>query len=89
LRKILRGNWTNEYQRPIYFVELRDGYCCSWCEMHREELLLLPHPLSRCKIRRLVRGVDAEIVGRVTGAGVSFMDSAEPAHLQLPPLKKT
>jgi transcriptional regulator with XRE-family HTH domain len=67
-RKILRRGWMSEYERPIYFVELRDGYCCSWCELNRDELLLLPHPLSRCKIRRLAHGIDGEIIGRVTGA---------------------
>lgn len=82
-RKVLRRGWTSEYERPIYFVELRDGYCCTWCELNREELLLLPHPLSPCKIRRLVHGVDAEIIGRVTGAGVSFTDAPD-GGLQLP-----
>jgi transcriptional regulator with XRE-family HTH domain len=89
VRKILRRGWTSEYERPIYFVELRDGYCCSWCELNHEELLLLPHPLSPCKIRRLVPGVDAEIIGRVTGAGISFTDALD-ANLQvrLRPVKR-
>jgi transcriptional regulator with XRE-family HTH domain len=88
LRKILRGSWTDEHERPIYCVELRDGYCCSWCEMHHEELLLLPHPLSRCKIRRFIYGVEAEIIGRVTGAGISFMPPANGAHLLVPAERK-
>lgn len=88
-RKIAGSGWTSEYERPIYFVELRDGYCCSWCEMNQKELLLLPHPLSPCKIRRLIHGVDAEVIGRVTGAGISFADGAD-ASLQagLQPPKK-
>jgi transcriptional regulator with XRE-family HTH domain len=82
-RKILRCGWTSEYERPIYFVELRDGYCCSWCELNHEKLLLLPHPLSPCKIRSLIHGVDAEIIGRVTGAGISFIHAPDA---KLPPL---
>jgi transcriptional regulator with XRE-family HTH domain len=74
-RKILRRGWNSEYERPIYFVELREGYCCSWCELNYGELLLLPHPLSPCTIRRLIHGVDAEIIGRVTGAGISFTNA--------------
>jgi transcriptional regulator with XRE-family HTH domain len=88
-RKILRRGWTSEYERPIYFVELRDGYCCSWCELNYEELLLLPHPLSPCKIRRLIHGVDAEIIGLVTGAGISFTDAPDAnPHLPVGPPKK-
>jgi hypothetical protein len=81
-RKILRCGWTSEHERPIYFVELRDGYCCSWCDLNREELLLPPHPLSPCKIRRLIHGVDAEIIGRVTGAGISFNNAPIEACLR-------
>jgi transcriptional regulator with XRE-family HTH domain len=88
-RKILRRGWMSEYERPIYFVELRDGYCCSWCELNHEELLLLPHPLSPCKIRRLAHGVDAEIIGRVTGAGISFADAPDAGfQSMLRPVKK-
>ena len=88
-RKIIRCAWTSEHERPIYFVELRDGYCCSWCELNHEELLLLPHPLSPCKIRRLIHGVDAEIIGRVTGAGISFVDVPDASLPSMPrPLKK-
>jgi transcriptional regulator with XRE-family HTH domain len=90
LRKIVRCGWNSEYERPIYFVELRDGYCCSWCELNQAELLLLPHPLSPCKIKRLVYGVDAEIIGRVTGAGVSFVSTPDTgSELPLSPPKKS
>jgi transcriptional regulator with XRE-family HTH domain len=87
VRKILPGRWRTEYERPIYFVELRDGYCCSWCELHEESLLLLPHPLSPSKVRRVTYGVDAEIVGQVTGAGIrltSAEDLPARAALRLP-----
>jgi hypothetical protein len=30
-RKITTGRWTSEFDRPIYFLELHDGYVCSWC----------------------------------------------------------
>src|SRR5262249_28257374 len=34
--KIKPGVWRSEYDRPIYFVELRDSYCCCWCELERD-----------------------------------------------------
>jgi len=82
VRRILPRRWRTEYERPIYFVELRDGYCCCWCELQDQALLLLPHPLSPCKVRRVTSGVDAEIVGQVTGAGIRLTNAEEaPANL--------
>jgi transcriptional regulator with XRE-family HTH domain len=75
VRKILRGPWLTEYDRPIYFVELRNGYSCAWCELQDQHLLLLPHPLSPSKIRRLTYGIEAEIIGQVTGAGIRLTDT--------------
>jgi transcriptional regulator with XRE-family HTH domain len=57
--------WRTEYERPIYFVELRDGYCCGWCELQGNQLLLIPHHSSRVGIRRFTYPKEAEIVGRV------------------------
>jgi transcriptional regulator with XRE-family HTH domain len=66
VRKIQGRGWNTEYDRPIYFVELRDGYRCSWCDLQGKELWLIPHPLSPCRAHRLVPGVDGEIIGQVT-----------------------
>jgi len=59
--------WHNEYERPIYFIELRDGYACGWCELQGNQLLIIPHHSSPATIRRFTYPKDAEIVGRVTG----------------------
>jgi len=58
--------WRTEYERPIYFVELRDGYSCGWCELQGNQLLLIPHHCSDVSIRRFTYPKEAEIVGRVT-----------------------
>ena len=39
-------------------------------------LLLMPHPLSHCKIRRFVYSAEAEIVGRVTAVAMRLNDPA-------------
>jgi len=57
--------WRTEYERPIYFVELRDGYACGWCELQGNQLLLIPHHSSHVSIRRFTYPKEAEIVGRV------------------------
>lgn len=68
--------WRTEFDRPIYFVELRDGYACSWCELHGSRLTLLPHPLSPCSIRQFTYPIEAEIVGRVTAVAMRIVDYA-------------
>ncbi|HWR15466.1 MAG TPA: helix-turn-helix transcriptional regulator [Terriglobales bacterium] len=57
----------NEYERPIYFTELRDNqYACSWCQLDGNYLFLIPSPQSRVGIRQFRYPQDAEIIGRVT-----------------------
>jgi transcriptional regulator with XRE-family HTH domain len=55
----------NEFDRPIYFVELRDGYACGWCELQDNHLLIIPHHSSPAKVRGFRYLREAEIVGRV------------------------
>jgi transcriptional regulator with XRE-family HTH domain len=74
VRKIQTRGWRTEYDRPIYFLELRDGYVCSWCDLQGGEVWLIPHPLSPCQVRRLIPGVDAEIIGQVTAAALRLTD---------------
>jgi len=71
---------------PIYFVELRDGYACSWCDLLDDQLLLLPHPLSPCSVRKFKYGTDAEIVGQVRGGNAltDLNDSTPDASAKLP-----
>ena len=64
-RKILNVKWENEYDRPIYFLELRGGYLCSWCEIGGGYLSAIPHPNSKCEVRRFAYPREADIVGRV------------------------
>jgi transcriptional regulator with XRE-family HTH domain len=59
--------WRNEYERPIYFIELRGGYACGWCELHGNQLLIIPHPSSPAGVRQFTYLKEAEIVGRVIG----------------------
>lgn len=78
VRRIQPMRWRTEFDRPIYFVELRDGYACSWCELQEGHLLILPHPLSPQGVRRYAFGKDAEIVGQVTAIAMT-LTSPEPS----------
>jgi transcriptional regulator with XRE-family HTH domain len=70
--KVKPGNWQNEFDRPIFFVELRDGYACSWCELDGNQLLLIPYPQSRKQIRQVRYPAEADIVGRVTAVTMTI-----------------
>ena len=67
LNKVVEGGWRSEYERPIYFVELRDGYTACWCSLKGEYLVLQPHPLSPTPVRMLRLSEEAEIMGQVVG----------------------
>ena len=58
--KVVEGSWRSEYERPIYFVETRDGHTCCWCSMRRDEIILQSHPLSPVPVRILRHPQEAE-----------------------------
>jgi transcriptional regulator with XRE-family HTH domain len=67
VRRLQESEWANEYDRPMYFVELHDGYRCGWFQREGARLAMQPHPLSRCMPESWITPDDAEIVGRVVG----------------------
>jgi len=77
-RKISTEKWNTEFDRPIYFVELRNGYVCSWCQVDRGQLIVIPHPHSHQDVRRFDYPSQAEIVGRVTGVAMRIVREKEP-----------
>jgi transcriptional regulator with XRE-family HTH domain len=64
------GKWRSEYERPIYFVETREGYTACWCALRGDMLVLQPHPLSPVAVRMLKYRQHAEVVGRVVGVAM-------------------
>lgn len=84
LNEVREGSWKSELERPIYFIELRDGYACSWCELHEHRLILVPHPLSPCSVRQFVYPDEAEVVGQVTAAAMRLVNlSADSSRATL------
>jgi transcriptional regulator with XRE-family HTH domain len=79
--KVVEGAWRSEYERPIYFVETRDGHTCCWCSMRKDEIILQPHPLSPVAIRVLRHPQEAEVLGQVVGVAMKLTEwrSLEPA----------
>jgi transcriptional regulator with XRE-family HTH domain len=82
--KIKTGAWREELERPIYFVELREGYACGWCELKDGQLLLVPHITSPQPIRRFSYLDEAEIIGRVTGVAMRISGGGLSSLSDLP-----
>ena len=72
--KLTTVAWRNEYERPIFFIELRDAYACGWCELQSNQLLIIPHPSSPASVRRFIYPREAEIAGRVVGYRTPCVD---------------
>lgn len=79
VREVLSpSSWRTELDRPIYFVKTPGGYACSWCELKRNQLTLVPHPLSRTRLRHFAYTREAEIIGRVTGIAMRIVHPGRP-----------
>jgi len=69
-RKVSAQGWGNEFERPIYFLEHREGFTCAWCSLQDDQIILQPHPASLCHplVYPYPSGVD--IVGQVVGVAM-------------------
>jgi|SRR5580698_322084 hypothetical protein len=90
-RVVLDQQWRSEYERPIYFVETREGFTCCWCSLRLNSLVLQPHPLSPVLVRVLKHPQEAEVIGQVVGVAMRI-GNLRPYELQEPrefPVPKT
>ncbi len=77
-KRIDAGGWLNQFDRPIYFVELRNTYACAWCELSAGRLLLVPYPQAGNQVRAVRFPEDAGIIGRVTAVLMRIADIKQP-----------
>ena len=82
-RVVTEQQWRSEYERPIYFVETRDGFTCCWCSFRLNSLVLQPHPLSPTPVRVLKHPQEAEVIGQVVGVAMRI-GNLRPSDLQEP-----
>jgi transcriptional regulator with XRE-family HTH domain len=68
-RRIAADGWTNEMDRPIYFLEHRSGYRCGWCTPYEDQILVQPHPSSHQKPGWYAVG-EIDVIGQVTGVAM-------------------
>ena len=70
--RVVEGAWRSEYERPIYFLETREGNACCWCTVKRDSIILQPHPLSPVTLRIFKYPQDAEVIGQVVGMAMKL-----------------
>jgi len=80
--RIATGGWTNEYDRPIYFFERRDGYLCGWCDLSGNRLVIQPHPASHQKPSVFQYPAEIDLVGQVTGVAM-LLGPAKRRHARI------
>jgi transcriptional regulator with XRE-family HTH domain len=78
-RPIQNDVWNHEYDRPIYFLEHRQGFRCGWCTKRGEVLIVESHSSSRSGPDIYKYPGEAEILGRVVGVAMRF-DVAKKRH---------
>ena len=83
--RVEEGPWRSEWERPIYFVETREGHVCCWCSLRRGEIVLQSHPLSPVLPRILKHPQEAEVIGQVVGVAMRLVGWYAPDEQQLQP----
>lgn len=71
-RRIVNSGWTTEFERPIYFLEHRDGYACGWCTQREGRITVQPHPASFGEAESFDYPAEIEIIGQVTQVAMTL-----------------
>jgi hypothetical protein len=69
-RKISAGAWSNEFERPIYFLEHRGGFVFGWCTLKENQLVVQPHPASHCVPQVFVYPAEIDVIGQISGVAM-------------------
>lgn len=77
-RLVAGGGWASEYERPIYLVELRDGYLCGWCQLGDSQITIIPHPTAATPVRSFSLPNEADVIGQVVGVAMRLVPQAPP-----------
>jgi transcriptional regulator with XRE-family HTH domain len=69
-RRVARGGWAHENERPVYFIEHREGFRCGWCVEREGVLVIQAHSTSHVPPEIYKCPGEAEIVGQVVGVAM-------------------
>jgi transcriptional regulator with XRE-family HTH domain len=75
-REAKKPTGQSPFDRPIYFLDVRDAYRCGWCDIKGGQLMLIPHPDSPAEVQTFRFPNEVEVVGRVTGVAMRIAGSS-------------
>jgi hypothetical protein len=67
-----KSSSESHFARPIYFLDIRKGYKCGWCELKDGVMTLIPHPDSGEQTQTFRYPSEVSVVGRVTAVTMSI-----------------
>jgi hypothetical protein len=70
--------WRTLQQRPIFLVWHEEGYTCCWCQLTKNQLFLIPHPVSARPILQFRTPSEAVVIGRIAHVWYSLV-SGQPS----------
>ena len=79
-RKIVNDGWSNEFERPIYFLETRTGFRCCWC-VDRDGLTILQTHSSSCVLPEIFKSREVDVIGQVIGVA-KRLDLGKRRHIR-------
>ena len=68
--RIINEGWTNEHERPIYFLEHRTGFRCCWCTLREGLLILQPHSASHVSPEVYQYPGEVDVIGQVVAVAM-------------------
>lgn len=71
-RKIQASGWRSLNERPIYFLEHRDGFYCRWCSVKDGIMSLISDPSSESPVLNFQFPGEIEVVGQVVGLAMTL-----------------
>ncbi|HEX4275622.1 MAG TPA: hypothetical protein VHZ74_09725 [Bryobacteraceae bacterium] len=72
-RKIQAAGWRSLSERPIYFLQDREGhYYCRWCSVKEGVISLISDPASDAPILNFSFPGEIEVIGQVVGLAMSL-----------------
>lgn len=87
-RRIQQNGWKNEFERPVYFLEFREGYRCAWCQVDGSRLTLIPHPISGLPVQSFSLASEVDVLGQVVGVAMRLTPPDSPISEPAPILPK-
>ncbi len=78
-RRIAKDGWSLEHERPIYFIEQRNGFRCGWCAERNGLLIVMAHAASQLPPDVFRFPGEADVIGQVVAVAMR-LDLVKQRH---------